>query len=131
VQFVRKIPPFNAPGSDVLIPGRVTDDIGFVDTGMELDGLRGPLRIYLSAAGIRAAAEKYPQLGLVDSGQLSLARERRDDAEQMLRDAQQHIADLEETVDRIAGLSKAGFTVQKKMGAPAKKATPAAAKKGA
>jgi hypothetical protein len=121
VQFVRKIPPYNSPNSDILIPGRVSDDIGFVDSGMELDGQRGPLRLYLSATGIRRAANQFPQLGLVDKA-------KHDDAVNLVMALKNKVLELEEEVaelraiqDRIAGLHAAGFTVQKKAGRPKEK----------
>ncbi len=120
MQFVRKLPPFVGVG-DAIIPGRVSDETGFVDTGVSFDGLRGPIPVYLSAEGIRQIARRYPQLGLVPESELAEIMEDSEAEHQELNLLRSRVGDLEAQLERIAGLSRDGFTVTKKTGRPPKK----------
>lgn len=118
MQFVTKPDRFS---QDAIIPGRLSDPRGFVDTGNVLDGIRGPLPIYLSAEGIRLAAQRYPQLELVDASAhqavvqaLAQAEAERDEVTQQRDEA---LARLE----RISGLKRDGFQVTRVQGRPKQK----------
>jgi hypothetical protein len=123
--FVRK--PAAYSQGDSIIPGRVADDVGFIDTGNELDGVRGPIRVYLSVAGLRQIAQKFPQVCLTDA---AASRETIETLQGLLAEAH---SDLEQAVLRadraeaqlsaIAGLKRDGFSVSKIKGPRPQKET--------
>lgn len=116
--FVRKPMAYSVPGTCILIPGRRADEDGFIDSATELDGANGPIRPYISVAGIRKAASQFPQLGLKPAAEYdALAREL--SAAQAEADAlRAENAKLQANLDRVAGLSRNGFKVSKVMGRP-------------
>lgn len=120
--FVTRPTPHSAPGACVIVPGRRADERGFVDTGTELDGLRGPLHIYLSAEGIRLLAQRHSQLGLVDEATLRASEHRNAALQEQLTAARAEVEQLRASQDRIAGLARDGFIVHKQKGpAPARR----------
>ena len=118
--FVNKPNPYSMPGACVMIPGRTSDEVGFVDTTTELDGISGPIHIYLSATGLRRAAQQFKQLRLVDAGKLESVEAQLAEVLAQRDAAVERVDELEAIQDRIAGLKKAGFTVQKVQGRPKK-----------
>src|ERR1044072_7802910 len=106
VPFVAKPDRFS---SDAIIPGKLTDERGFITEGHVIEGVRGPVQLFFSAEGIRQFARRYPQLGLVDSSKLDLSERARADAEARVLELEAEVARQKEALDRIAGLRTAGF----------------------
>jgi hypothetical protein len=102
-----------APGSCVIIPGRHHDDLGFVDTTTELEGIGGPLRIYLSVTGLRQVAARLPQVGLVPVLDYERALAEADAAREEVQRLQTRLSEYEDQLGRISGLSREGFEVVK------------------
>lgn len=119
MQFVRKPDRF---GSDAIIPGRVADEDGFVDVQNTIDGLRGPVPIYLSVSGLRLIAERYPQVGLASRTAMSNAADLAEARWRQVQELEARNAELETQLERISGLAADGFTVVRKQGRPPKKA---------
>jgi hypothetical protein len=117
VQFVHKPDRFS---QDAIIPGRVTDARGFVSTGVVIEGLQGPVPIYLSAEGIRLAASRYTQLGLVDSDVHKAVALELEDAQAAVERLTAENAELTAKLDRISGLKRDGFQVSRIQGRPRK-----------
>lgn len=119
--FAKKLDRFSAC---LLIPGRTTDSRGFVVGDGMIEGLRGDVTPAVSIEAIRNAASRIEQIGLVDVGALELAQEHLAATEALLDQANARVAELEANQERIIGLRKAGFHVQKQAGRPkAKEAT--------
>lgn len=122
LRFVHKPNPYSEPGFCILLPGRRNDDRGFIDAGMTLDGIRGDLNVYISAEGVRQAAQRFPQLGLVDDERLRVAEAERDELASEVDRLTHVVADFEAKFERINGLQKDGFKVVRQQGRPPKKA---------
>lgn len=117
MQFVDKPDRFS---SDMIVPGRVRDDIGFVRLDSVVDGVTGPIVPYLSTTGLRLIASRFPQLGLVDA-------DRARDAESALAALQEihekvtaERDELQAKLDRINGLRRDGFQISRVQGRPKK-----------
>jgi hypothetical protein len=115
VPFVSKPDRFS---SDIIIPGRVSDPDGFVTEHREIDGIAGPIKIFFSVTGLRQLAEKYPQVGLTSVERLNEAYDRANSLEAERDELRARVEELEAREERIAGLSRDGFKVQKVMGRP-------------
>lgn len=104
---------FSAEGC-VILPGRHADPHGFIDTTTELEGVHGPIRVYLSIAGIRRIAQQFPeQTGLVPAEDVAKAL---DEAEAAREEVQRLTAEVERLKgfrDSIAGIRREGFQVSK------------------
>jgi hypothetical protein len=107
--------------SDIIMPGRVHDDDGFITENRVIEGLTGPITIYFSVAGLRQLAARYPQLELVRTSDAMAALDEAEALREEVQRLQARVEELEANEERIIGLRKAGFTVQRKMGAPKKK----------
>lgn len=103
---------------DIIVPGRVTDPHGFVTEHREIDGLNGPIKVYFSVTGLRRLAERYPQVGLVPADRLKDVEDELHRLQDELEQTRDRALELEARTERIAGLSKDGFKVQKVMGRP-------------
>jgi hypothetical protein len=117
--FVRKP---DRHSSCVIIPGRTADPHGFVTEHRELDGIGGPIKVYFSVSGLRQLAERHPQVGLVPAHKLEDAHRRIEQLEAELDNLRDRAAELEAQQERIAGIVKDGFKVQKMMGRPKQEA---------
>lgn len=107
--------------SDLIIPGRVSDERGFVVPGTVIDGITGPIAVHLSAEGIRLAAQRFPQLGLIDSvayDDLAAAFAEEHEAREA---AEERAKVLQDRLDRISGLKRDGFQVTRVQGRPRQK----------
>lgn len=111
--FARKPPAYSDPGHCLILPGKRSDEDGGIQLQTQLDGIRGPITGWLSFTGIRQIADRHPELGLSKTADLEAATERAEIAEGKLADAEARIAELEADQERIIGLRRAGFTVQK------------------
>lgn len=107
--------------SDAIVPGRTSDPNGFVTEHTVIEGITGPVILYFSVSGIRQLAARYPQIALVPKSELDNMVARYGEVVSALDQVKAERDELREAHDRIAGLRRDGFTVQKKAGAPVKK----------
>lgn len=112
--------------SDIIIPGRVADPVGFVTENRVVEGLTGPITIYFSVTGLRNLAGRYEQIGLVPREDYARVEQEADEAREEIQRLRARLEELEAKQERIIGLSKDGFKVQKQMGRPAGKTKVAA-----
>lgn len=106
--------------SCLLIPGRVSDDRGFVVGDGIIQGLLGDITPAISIAAIRNAASKMPQIGLVDQADYDKAMAEVEAAREEVVRLQAENDQLRATQEHISGLKRAGFQVSKIKGRPAK-----------
>lgn len=111
--YARKPMPYSEPGHCLILPGKRSDEDGGIQLQTQLEGIRGPIVGWLSFTGLRQIAAKHESLGLVPRAERDEAVERAEVAEGKLADAEARIAELEADQERIVGLRRAGFTVQK------------------
>lgn len=102
-----------SPGSCVILPGRHHDELGFVDTTTELEGLRGPLRIYLSVTGLRQLAARLPQVGLVPVLDYERALAEAEAAREEVARLRADLDAAEGQLERINGLARSGFDISR------------------
>jgi hypothetical protein len=115
-----ELSPFNAPNYDVFSPARVRDSLGVV-LGAPLDGAQS-YTPWIGLSTVRELALKHAdKVGLVPAEDLELAREHIEATEDLLAQANERLAELEATQERLAGLVADGYTVVKKVGRPAAK----------
>lgn len=107
-------------GSDAIIQGRVADPHGFVTNHDAVDGLHGPITLYFSVTGLRQLAAKHPQVGLVLREEADAASAHANALQAEVDQLRARVAELEAREERIAGLSRDGFKVQRVMGRPTK-----------
>lgn len=102
----------------LLIPGRYHDDDGWVIGDGIIEGMQGDIQRAVSIKAIREAAARIPQVGLrpVEDVEALTADGLRLQAE--LDRANARVAELEAKFERIQGLSKDGFKVQRQQGRP-------------
>lgn len=120
------LPFVSKPGrfdSDSIIPGRVSDDDGFVTENVEYDTPTGPRVHYFSVAGLRQLAGRYPQIGLVPRQLLTDAEQALDEALDALNTVAQERDEAVARLERINGLQRDGFKISRIQGRPAKKVT--------
>lgn len=105
----------------LLIPGRVSDERGFIIGDGRIEGLRGDITPAISIEAIRNAAARYEQVGLVDrdelTGTIAALVAMTEDRDRLQAENDQ----LRESQEHIAGLRRAGFQVSKIKGRPAAK----------
>lgn len=118
MQFVDKPDRFS---SDVIVPGRVRDDIGFVRLDQVIDGVTGPIVPYLSATGLRLIADRYPQLGLVDAAEHDALQVEHESLKLDADELRAERDDLRAKLDRINGLRRDGFQISRTQGRPPRK----------
>lgn len=127
MRFADRPQRFSQPGSCIVLPGRVVDEKGGVLLDTEIEGLHGTVNLWISYEGIHAIARKIPELNLSEADQADAKLQTSLDENAALKaqveQLQGELADTKAHLDRIAGLRRAGFTIQKKSGAP-KKAAP-------
>jgi len=117
--FTATVSPFVAPDYDLFSPARRSDPRGLVQ-GAPLDGAQSYVP-WIGLSTVRELALQYAdKVGLVE-------RERLEEAELEIsrwqldaEHAEARVAVLEATQERIAGLSRDGYTVVKKQGRPTK-----------
>ena len=103
--------------SDLIIPGKTTDDDGFILTDVhELDMPTGIKQAVLSIGGLRRLAQLHPQIGLAPAGALAAAEDRVAELEAEISRLQEVVTAHEEREARITGLAADGFTVTRKTG---------------
>ncbi len=118
--FASKPPAYSEPGHCLILPAKRSDPEGGVQLQTQIEGLRGPLTLWLSYTGLRQLAEKHPRLGLVPREKLAKAEEERDLLETLLAASEAKVEQLEADAERIIGLRRAGYVVQKANGRPPK-----------
>lgn len=117
MQFVDKPDRFS---SDIIVAGRVRDDIGFVRLDGIIEGLTGPIVPFLSATGLRLIAKRFPQLGLVDAADAASVQLAYDQLRAELARVAAERDDLAAKLERINGLRKDGFQISRTQGRPRK-----------
>lgn len=115
---MRWVPRIDRFSSDLLIPGRTTDANGFILGDGVIEGLHGDIVPAVSVEAFRQAARRYEQVGLVPREDYEGIRADLRYAEEVIARLQAENDQLRATQEHIAGLRKAGFTVQKKTGRP-------------
>lgn len=92
---------------------------GFIDTGVEEPGtgIYGN-RHYISVAFIRDAAQKFPQIGLVDANEYSLVCAEKAAIQKELEDVQAELAECNRELDAISTLRARGYQPEKRRGRP-------------
>jgi hypothetical protein len=119
-----KIAPFSSPNYDVFSPARRSDERGIL-VGVQLDGGQSYLP-WIGLSTIRQLALKHSdKVGLVDEDELLEEQRENADLRYRLQIAEKRAGDLDAQLNRIGGLAREGFKVQKIMGRPT------TAKKGA
>lgn len=126
MRFADRPQRFSQPGSCVVLPGRVVDERGGVQLDTEIEGLHGTVNLWISYEGLHAIARKLPELNLIEADQqeakLQTSLDENAALKAQVEQLQGELAEANEHLDRIAGLRRAGFTIQRKSGAPKKKA---------
>lgn len=122
MQFVSKPDRFS---SDIIIPGKIRDDSGFVRINTTLEGVTGPIVPYLSITGLRLIAQRVPEVGLVPRADLDSLQLAYDQLSELLDSAVEARDALQAKLDRINGLRKDGFQISRIQGRPRKEPTKA------
>lgn len=102
--------------SDLIIPGRVQDGVGFIDLQNPIDTPQGFKQAVLSIEGLRQLSRRHPQIGLVPSEDLSAAYAESEELREQLAAARARIAELEGQLARITGVAREGFIIHKQRG---------------
>lgn len=119
---VPELPRFSNPGHCIMFPGRRRDERGFYLFETVIDGPNGDVQVGISGEGLRTIALRHGvQFGIA-------LREDLNDAVEVIdklraeRDAlQARVDELESQQERITGLVRDGFQVQRRVGRPPKK----------
>ena len=131
MRFADKPQRFSQPGSCIVYPGRVSDPNGGVQLDTEIEGLHGVINLWISYEGLHNIARTFPELNLSEADQADAKLETALDENARLQGELEHVtaelAEAKAALDRIAGLRAAGFTIQKKPGAPKRNAAAKAA----
>jgi hypothetical protein len=115
-----KIAPFSAPNYDVFSPARRSDERGII-VGNQLDGGQSYLP-WIGLSTIRQLGLKYAEkTGLADADALLDAQNEITRLRGELGRAEARANDLDAQLNRIGGLAREGFKVQKIMGRPTTK----------
>lgn len=124
MRFADKPQRFSQPGSCIVYPGRVSDHNGGVQLDTEIEGLHGTVNLWISYEGLHNIARSFPELNLSEADQADAKLETALDENARLQAALDAVTaerdEAKAALDRIAGLRAAGFTIQKKPGAPKK-----------
>ena len=115
MQFQPKIDRFSA---DLLIPGKTTDERGWIVGDGVIEGMQGPIQRTVSIDAIRQAAARYEQVGLVDVGDYHAALAEAEAAREEVLRLQEENEALQTKLDAIVGLRREGFVIQKRQGRP-------------
>lgn len=119
--YSEKVPAYNAPNYDVFSPTRRSDPRGVV-LGTPLDGGQSYVP-WIGLSTIRELALKHAaKTGLVPREEALSHAERETELEVALGNALDRIQELEARNERIAGLVRDGFKVQKIIGRPKQEA---------
>jgi hypothetical protein len=117
--YLEKRNHFSEPSFDVFVPARRQDPLGIVE-GVVLEGNKRFVP-WIGLSSIRELALKYAEkTRLVDRAELDENRMALINAEERIERLISERDALEARLDRIAGLSKEGYKVQKVVGRPAK-----------
>lgn len=104
---------------DLLLPGRLTDNRGWIVGDGFIEGLQGPIQRAVGVETIRQIAFRYPEeTGLTD---VELANQQAIEIEVLeatVEELRAQIEQLEARQERISGLARDGFKVQKVQGRP-------------
>jgi hypothetical protein len=115
--FSEKVSPYVAPNFDLFSPARRSDPLGVI-LGAPLDGGQS-YTPWIGLSTVREIALKHAdKVGLVPVERLDDAEDEIGRWQNAAEQAQARVAELEATQDRIAGLARDGFKVQKVMGRP-------------
>lgn len=115
MHFVPKLDRFS---QDLMLPGNVHDNDGWVHNGtIDLQANQNAARA-VSIKFMREAARRIPEVGLVERSELELAIQRAEDAERLLAESNRALETAEAKLDRIQGLARDGFRVQRQLGRP-------------
>lgn len=118
--FSTDVSPFNAPNYDIFRPARRHDDRGVV-LGSPLDGAQN-YSPWIGLTTVRELALEFqPVVGLVPKEDLDGAWELILGLKNKVLELEARNAELEANQERIAGLARAGFKVQKIQGRPPKR----------
>lgn len=116
--FVPKLDRFS---SDLFVPGRFSDPVGFIVGDGVIEGLHGDITPAISVTAVRQAALRYEQLGLVDAEDYANAQAEAEAAREEVHRLQAENEKLNDKLDGIVGLRREGFVIQKRQGRPPKK----------
>lgn len=115
--YSAELSPFNAPSHDVFAPARRSDALGVV-LGTPLDGGQSYVP-WIGVSTIRELALKHAdKTKLVPVEILEHVREQLLATASQLAEANKRLEELEASQERISGLVKDGYKVQKVMGRP-------------
>lgn len=115
-----KISPFAAPDYDLFSPARRGDERGII-LGAPLDGAQA-YTPWIGLSTVRELALKHPdRVGLVEKERLDAAVTLALELKDKVLELEAERDELRTNLERVAGLSKAGFKVQRVMGRPKKK----------
>ena len=115
MQYQPKVDRFS---SDLLIPGKLTDERGWIVGDGVIEGLNGPIMRTVSIESIRQAAARYDQVGLVDAEDYALAQAEAEAAREEVQALREENEALQTKLDAIVGLRREGFVIQKRQGRP-------------
>lgn len=120
MSFLPERPAIIQPGYDVFQPARRSDRRGIV-LGSPLDGGHSYVP-WIGISTIRELALKHrARTGVVDAAELDAVVGILEDTERELAQARERLAELEATQERITGLAKSGFRIQRTQGRTTKK----------
>lgn len=117
--YTAQLSPFVAPNFDLFSPARRSDPLGIV-LGPQLDGGQ-TYTPWIGLTTVRELALKHAdKTRLVPAEQLYNARNAHAAALTEIQELRARVEELEAQQERIAGLTKDGYRVQKVMGRPKK-----------
>lgn len=113
MRFAKNLDRFS---QDLMLQGNTTDPDGFVVGDGTISTLNGEIPRAVSIKFLREAARRVPELRLIDRDEYDGVVDLLADAEGERDEARRQRDELQETLDRITGLTREGFDIQKRRG---------------